>query len=396
MLDINKINKLSKEELIDLLINKMHKKEINQYMMHTYGYDRMNFGYLPFFIKDLNMSDIVSCTSPFDEDITYVNDDSKNKHVALLEVEKGLVPWENMGRPQKMKKSTDLITVHDTGDVKHSAKWWNDLEKTNDEREASWNFTVGEDKIYQNIGIDEVAWHAGDGSREFSLLDTNVKFEGNNPTITLGKDHYMYLNGKKSIIEVPKIMNARDEKMNGMDATEITKAGLYTTLGDNGNYYMADIYASNYDQNLGIYYVCTKGGNRNSIGIETDIHEGVDYNKVMRHTANLVANMLVHFNLTPDRVLQHRNFSGKHCPQLMIENNLWEEFINVVECEYIIKKYLNDLDIKYESLNKDLLSNDGEVLQEVKEDINVSYNVIVKLDNISKTYTLNTLIKKRK
>ena len=393
MLKIEEIEKLNKEELLDFLIKRMHRDVVQQYNMHVYAYDTKNFGYIPFYIEDLNMQDIVTDTTPFNKEIHYEKKNTKNKNVKKLEVETGLVPWENMGRPHDMKTGTYLITVHDTGDAVHSAKWWNDLEKTNDQRECSWNFTVGEDKIYQNIAINEVAWHAGDGHRMFSLLDTGVKFEDYNPTITMGNDHYLYINNKKSLIEIPKIMNSRNEEYNGKDATEITEAGLYTCKGENGNYMMADIYASNYDQNIKKYYICTKGGNRNSIGIETDIHEGVDYNKVMRNCANLVANMLVYFNLDPSRVLQHRNFSGKLCPQVMIENNRWDNFKNVMENEYIIKKYFNDIKIEYKSSDESLLSNTGKILKEVKEDTKVNYSVKVTLGKMVKEYNFTTIIK---
>ena len=93
---------------------------------------------------------------------------------------------------------------------------------------------------------------------------------------------------------------------------------------------MASVYASNYSQNVLKFYVCTKGGNRNSVGIETCINQGVDYNQVLRKTANLVANLLVYFDLDPSRVLTHRSFSGKLCPQVMIENDMLSNFLNVM------------------------------------------------------------------
>ena len=45
------------------------------------------------------------------------------------------------------------------------------------------------------------------------------------------------------------------------------------------------------------------------------------------------------YDLKPDRVLYHQSFSGKLCPQVMIENGLLPNFENMVENEYIIKTY---------------------------------------------------------
>lgn len=60
--------------------------------------------------------------------------------------------------------ATNWIVVHDTGDVVFNAKEWSRIVNT-DHREVSWHFMVGDDAAYQNIPLDEVAWHAGDGSR---------------------------------------------------------------------------------------------------------------------------------------------------------------------------------------------------------------------------------------
>ena len=175
----------------------------------------------------------------------------------------------------------------------------------------------------------------------------------------------------------------------------ISPAGIYTERGANGNYYMAAVHASNYSQNVLKFYVCTNGGNRNSIGIETCINQGVDYNQVMRNTANLVAHLLVYYNLNPTRVLHHQHFSGKLCPQVMIENDMLGNFHNVIENEYIIAKYLEGITFKYESNNPDILSNEGKILKTVTTDTKVSYKVTVSYKGETKTFELSTIIKPR-
>lgn len=388
------------DEVIDFIASRMHRDVVQQYNMVVYAYTADNYGYIPFYVQDLALEDLVVSTGQNNTNIQYLSGEH-NSNVKRLNVTTGLIPWNNTGRTQIKKTTTEsgykygtaYITVHDTGDAVHSAEWWNELETTNDDRQVSWNFTVGDTTIYQHVPLDEVAWHAGDGSARFSLNDTGVKYEGPNPEITIGDDHYLYINGQKSKIGVPIISGSSISSWNGKYANHITPAGLYTCLGENGNYYMGKVHASTYSQNVGKFYVCTSGGNRNSIGIETCINKGVDYNQVMRNTANLVGNLLTFFDLDPTRVLQHRNFSGKLCPQVMIENELWTNFMNVVENEYIIKKFLNGISFKYESNNPDILSNDGKILKAVTTDTTVSYKVTVSFNGKEKTMVKTTVIK---
>lgn len=383
----------NEEEAIDFIINRLHRDEIQQYIMKVYAYSSENYGFLPFYNQDTALESLVLSTTKNNETINYL-EGTNNSNVNKLNIVTGLLPWDATGRTLINKKSTNFITIHDTGDASHSADWWNDLESSgNDNRQASWHFTVGDTAIYQHVPLEEVAWHAGDGSYQFGLNDTGVKYAGPNPEITIGEDHYLYINGMKSKIGVPIITNSRHSEWNGRFANEISPAGLYTCLGENGNYYMANVHASNYWENSAKYQVCTNGGNRNSIGIETCINEGVDYNQVMRNTANLVAALLIYFDLDTDRVLYHRHFSGKLCPQVMIENYLLDNFHKIIDSEYIIRKYFNGIDIKYESNNPDILSNEGKILKAVNSDTKVSYKVIVKYGDIEKTYEKSTIIK---
>lgn len=382
----------SNEEILDFIVNRIHRDVIQQYNMRVYCYTAENYGFLPFYNQDAALSDLVVSTTANNSKVNYLTE-GHNSNVGKSNIVTGLIPWNNPGRTQIMKESTDFITIHDTGDGIHDATWWNNLETTLDDRQTSWHFTVGDTVIYQHVPLDEVAWHAGDGSRTFALYDTGVKYQGPDPKITLGDDHYLHINGESSKIKVPIISGSAVSEYNGQYANAITPAGLYTCLGANGNYYMAKVYASNYSQYSRLFYVSTCGGNRNSIGIETCINKGVDYNQVMRNTANLVGNLLVYYDLDPSRVLQHRNFSGKLCPQVMIENDLGDNFDNMVENEYIIKKYLPELSITYKSNNPDIMNNDGKVLKAVNSDTEVSYTVTASFNGVTKTFNMSTVIK---
>jgi N-acetylmuramoyl-L-alanine amidase len=69
-------------------------------------------------------------------------------------------------RPQ-IKMTPAYITVHETdnsnkgADAEAHARF---LASGNQERVASWHFTVDDKSIYQHVPTNEIAWHAGDGS----------------------------------------------------------------------------------------------------------------------------------------------------------------------------------------------------------------------------------------
>jgi len=380
------------EELIDFIVSRMHRDEIQQFSMKILSTRKNNLGFIPFYINDVAMSDIVLSGNENNE-LTYLTG-GYNTNANKMNVVTALVPWNATGRIKTKKTENALITVHDTGDLSMSAAQWSAYESSgNDTRQVSWHFTVGEDAIYQQLPIDETAKHAGDGTRAFSLKDTGVKYDGPDPLITLGDDHYIYIGGQKSNIEVPKISESTNVEWNGRYANAISQSGLYTCLGENGNYWMADVYASNYWQNSSRFEVCTKGGNNNSIGIETSVYPGEDYNKVMRNVTNLVATLLMYYDLNLDRVLYHRNFSGKLCPQIMIENNMLPNFENMLANEWIIKKYLPTASFVYESNNPNIMDDSGMILKAVTEETTVSYKVTVTYNGVTKSFEKETVIK---
>ena len=76
-------------------------------------------------------------------------------------------------------------------------------------------------------------------------------------------------------------------------------------------------------------------GNTYGIGIEMCVnHETLGtknpteyFYKTMDNTAQLVAELLYKYDLTIKAVKQHWHFSGKNCPQVIRENDLWEPFL---------------------------------------------------------------------
>ena len=277
-------------EKIDDFIKALSVEKVRAYDYWMQGYDVTNMGYVPFYENknaDINMEYFI------EEASGYVRTGIK-------------------------QKSTEYVTVHDTAGAlpTHTALSFaqNQLQKNNNSKNTeyiSWHFTVGNDGIFQSLPLDEVAYHAGDGSREYG-----------------------------------------------------------TTW-----------YSSTYDK-----ADCIGGGNRNSIGIESCINYGSDYNVTLRILAKLVAELLLQNNLSVDRVKQHWHFSGKDCPGVIRHCNRWDEFLNLVKFEYFAKTELQDVEFEWTSLTPNLMDDTGKVLKKGGT-FDVSYKVTVTLDDTSKEYT---------
>ena len=378
-------------EVVKYVLERMYIDTVNQSNFVTYavegGYKNDDYGFLRFYTQDVEEKQLILSES---ESGKYdYGTKLKNSNVPLNAVQSGIIDRsKNDKRPYVKKTSVEFITIHDTGINKFNASQWNE-EVTTSSRPVSWHFTIDDKETYQHVPLDEIARHAGDGlTVGFSLTDTGVKYTKEQPELSFNtEDHYLYINGIKTSFVAPKYEDT-DEYCH-----DITPAGLYTEIGENGNYWINAYYA-----NKVFKKVSNRGGNRNSIGIETCIFDGVTYSKVMRRAANLVAHLLNIYHLTPRRVLQHRNFSGKPCPQSMIRAKKdtpfeYKQFMELVDIEFLIVKYLPEVQFTYLSHNPDILSNEGYLLKYVTEPTEVSYDVTVEYSGQIITKTYKTLIK---
>ena len=82
--------------------------------------------------------------------------------------------------------------------------------------------------------------------------------------------------------------------------------------------------------------ICSKGGNLNSIGIESAVNPESNLWYTWQRTAQLVAKLMLENDLDITRVKGHHFYSAKDCPQPLLENDLeiWWKFIEMVEHEY--------------------------------------------------------------
>lgn len=137
-------------------------------------------------------------------------------------------------------------------------------------------------------------------------------------------------------------------------------------------------------------------GNRNSIGIETCTHIGVDYDLVMRRVAKLVGQLLDENDLTLYNVRQHNHWSGKNCPQVIRGSNRWGELINLIAIELYGRQHLSGVEFVWESLNPEVLDNTGKVVNHPGPATNVSYKVTVTYNGETRVFEHTALLQAKK
>ena len=138
------------------------------------------------------------------------------------------------------------------------------------------------------------------------------------------------------------------------------------------------------------------GGNLNSIGIESCVNRGSDLWYTWQVTAQLVASLMVQYDLGIERVKGHHFFDGKHCPAPMLENSseIWYEFIELVEAEYALLTAYKDAEYKLTvgEGSEDILSENGRIIAQPEFSKVVTYTVEVKVGDKTETITLATAV----
>lgn len=76
------------------------------------------------------------------------------------------------------------------------------------------------------------------------------------------------------------------------------------------------------------------GGNKNGIGVEMCVNADGDYEQTLKNAQKLAAHLLLAYDLTPDDLRKHQDFSGKNCPSQLLDNGRWKEFAQAVREEY--------------------------------------------------------------
>ena len=268
-----------------------------------------------------------------------------NVLIEKFEKIENLAPLTNENRPGDIKPRY-YVTVHDTGDADptHTAKFWSDTVKNEyweqGKYACSYQYVVGNDGIYHNIPDNEVAWHAGDTTQfDYNLYDAGVEGTNEKPLVDISEDGYYTIDGKKTTILAPRYYKQKNgEVLVDRVATkdDFNTQGVLCKLVD-GKYYIGETYL-----NSGYMKICNRGGNNNSIGIESCINKGADLYLTWQRTAKLVARLLIDNNLGFDDVKQHHYFSGKNCPQTIRMSNNWDHFMDLVKAEYQFLKLTDE------------------------------------------------------
>lgn len=256
-----------------------------------------------------------------------------------------IAPIENENRDGRVKPNY-YICVHDTGDTRdiHTAEFWSTVVKNQGWEQgkysASFQYVTGNDGIYHNIPDNEVAYHAGDSTNyDYTLYDTGLLGDNENPKVTISLDGYYEVDGNKTTILAPRAHKEYkgevvfDRLANNND---FNSQGVLCKLID-GKYYIGETwFSSSYEK------IANRGGNCNSIGIESCINVGSDIYLTWQKTAKLVAHLMKENFLTIDDVKQHHYFSGKNCPQTMRMNGLWDHFLSLCKMERQILDFLDE------------------------------------------------------
>lgn len=301
---------------------------------------------------------------------------------------------QNHNRPGTKKDSIEYVVVHDTASAAKTADSLAHAKYvTNGGGGTSWHYSSGDDAIYHQVPDDEVAYHAGDGTEiPFKLIDTKVKYSGDNPKVEI-IDGFYYINNVKSVIPAPKVTIEEGEdgllhfasdgqiqrrkapigykkgdEFKESVATRINDGGIRIDVID-GRYFMGPTYFS-----PGYEYISNRGGNLHSIGIETMVNEGSDLYLTWQKTAKLCAKLCLDNNLGLDRIKPHHFFSGKDCPMTLRHANLWDKFLKLCEVEYEILKLKDDIEIKL-IVNNDLVDSNGRIKELPEKDMVIDYQV---------------------
>lgn len=131
-----------------------------------------------------------------------------------------------------------------------------------------------------------------------------------------------------------------------------------------------------------------------SIGIETVVNQGANLDKVWHRMGKLCAKLMTTYGIDVDHIRQHYDWMGKNCPQTLRMNGLYSYAIEMVKAELMVRKYLSDYTIKFESLTPEYLDNTGSIIKAPTEEITVSYKLTITNNNgYNEEVVLSTVVK---
>ena len=320
--------------------------------------------------------------------------------------------------------SVEFITVHYTGNMSKGADAAANAAYFVENNSVSIHYTTGNDGIYHCMDDNKGAYHAGDGASKdqvgsFDWLSTGVKVPKDvtahdllNVEVTVSDDCYYVINGQKTKIKLPatyvykgrasnhtyndkgQVVNAETGSVRDAE-TYFNKMG-FRFIVEGGEYKMAKTwwcYTQVYEGRI-----CSVGGNRNSIGIESCVNEGSNLWYTWQITAQLVAHLMQENDLDINRVVGHHFYTAKDCPQPMLDNDMeiWYEFRDLIEAEYEKLTEYNDYKFELSTNSSSYLSMYGYAKYNRRKEITnvcVDYTVTVtNPDGTTENITLYSMV----
>lgn len=282
-----------------------------------------------------------------------------------------IAPVSDQNRPGTLKPSIEYITVHDTANNSKGAHALAHAKYVSQGGGGtSWSYTVDENGVYHQIPDNEVSYHAGDGTRFFALMDTGIKATVLMPQIYM-KNGNFYILGQDTHIRPFADKEATTFVETDYTTNDMGQMSIICEIGENGNYFIGRTYF-----NTTYNYVSNYGGNRNSIGIETCVDSGSDYGHTYRNVAKLCAELVIQNNLSTDRVKGHHFFSGKPCPNAILTEEVWADFLTLVSMERFAKEYLSECTFTYRALTNNI-DTKGYIKLDVKAGDEIEYKIQV-------------------
>ena len=278
----------------------------------------------------------------------------------------------------------EFITLHYAADMPYSAKYsktgGKNLASYNQTASgASWHFSTGNDGVWACQNTNKGTWHAGSSKTmtwtNSGVTTSQVGTDVYTSDVTLGTDGYFYIKGVKTTVK------------NTTGKTKLNSLGLGVKLSGSTWYLGGHYYNSSYG------YISSTGGNNNSIGIESSVREGSDLWLTWQYSAQLCAKLLMEFNLPIQRLVGHHFFSGKDCPQPMLENEneIWYEFREMTKQQMAFFNANGNNSISM-STNSSHVNSQGRVISLPEYSECVTYTVTYKVGSTTKTITMSTIL----
>ena len=296
-----------------------------------------------------------------------------------LTVTENWVPEGQWNRPgqytdEGVKFKAYYVCVHDVGapgDATSNSRYCVSPGQGN---YISWHFTVGNDGVYQQLPMNEIGYHAGDGTHyDYGFRDSGIIApEGNDEAAVIKINQVtgkFMIGDKDTLIDCPRNNSGGIPTNSQLPYTGISNYVDTDPTSETYRHYMiGDTWWSQSYRT-----VSNRGGNVNSIGIESQVTANTFY--TWERMAKLIAQVILpETGLQIKDIKQHNTFSGKDCPMTMRHAGRWETFLDYVYYEYMMASQFYSFKLEF-STDSVFLNPNGMIKSLPNEATEASYSV---------------------